>query len=494
VLHYAKTVIGFGAIYLLADSALNRIGFSDGWTIIWPLNGVTIAVLLMRPRAMWPWILSGVALGTGLGEWYDKQAPVALLVCERLCSVSEVLMSAWLLPRFTSLEEWLRTPRIIVRFFAALVVGPGISGIFAAELYHVAAAQPLRVAFNDWATADAIGNAATIPIALALKSEQMRALFARGTIWRTSAVLVISVIGTALIFNVTSYPLIFLLYPMLLLVDSLLGLPGSAITAVGVCLISVYCTTNSLGYFGEWPADRYISRNVALQMYFGFHMFAVFPISVMFTEKRRITRELHVANERLTVLASLDGLTGIANRRAFDQRFDFEWNRAVRHQESLALALIDIDNFKQYNDLYGHLAGDGCLCAVAQTLAQEGQRGEDLVARYGGEEFVLLLPHTTVDGARVVAERIRAAVFDLHLAHPGSVGGELSVSVGCSAIVPAASDGKDLLVRFADAALYQAKEAGRNRVEAISSTEVAGTHGNSSARLRILKIVGRESN
>jgi diguanylate cyclase (GGDEF)-like protein len=112
----------------------------------------------------------------------------------------------------------------------------------------------------------------------------------------------------------------------------------------------------------------------------------------------------------------------------------------------------------------------------------------------GGEEFVLLLPHTTVDGARVVAERIRAAVFDLHLAHPGSVGGELSVSVGCSAIVPAASDGKDLLVRFADAALYQAKEAGRNRVEAISSTEVAGTHGNSSARLRILKIVGRESN
>ena len=186
--------------------------------------------------------------------------------------------------------------------------------------------------------------------------------------------------------------LLFLLFPLLLLVDSLLSFAGSAIAVVGVLFISVYFTSNSLGPFGVWPADLRIPRDLAMQIFWGFQMIALFPASLMFMERRRMTEDLHDTNARLTLLASLDGLTGIANRRSFDERFAHEWNRALRLRRPLAVAMIDLDNFKQFNDHYGHVAGDQCLCAVAQVLGEQVQGPEDLVARFGGEEFALLLP------------------------------------------------------------------------------------------------------
>jgi diguanylate cyclase (GGDEF)-like protein len=487
----AKTVLAYTLIYALADVALNTFAFSDAWTTVWPLNGVNVALLLMRPRSQWLWMLLGIEIGTGVGECLEGNL-VQMEFCQRLCSVTEVVISASLLPPFISLERWLRTPRIFMRFAAALVLGPGISGLMAAALFHYTQGQSYLLAFHNWATADALGIAATMPLALSLRSPQMRQLFQREALPRTMGVLILALGGAELIFSVRGYPLTFLLYPLLLLTDSMLAFAGSSIAVVGVLFICAYFTSNSLGPFGAWPGDLAVPRDLAVQIYIGFHLLALFPASIMFMERRRMTEELRNTNARLTVLASLDGLTGIANRRSFDERFAQEWSRAVRHRKPIALAMIDLDNFKQFNDLYGHLAGDRCLCAVADALGRQVQRPEDLVARFGGEEFALLLPHTSAEGALKVVERIRAAVLDLRIDHLGNSWNCVTVSIGFSALSPTTGDGQSRLIELADAALYQAKSGGRNRVESISSIEGARAVGEqgTTARNRIVRIFG----
>ncbi len=491
--HGIKTVVVVAIIYFFADSTLNRFAFRDGWTIVWPLNGINIAVLLMRPRSAWPWLLLGIEAGSGVGEYLDDN-PFWNAVGQRICSLTEIVISAALLPPFTTLESWLRTPRIFLRFFAALILGPGISGVMATVLAHyVHPEQPFQLAFNNWATADAVGMAATMPLALSLTSPQMRELFRPPELWRTMGVLLLAFGSAVLIFSVSRYPLLFLLFPLLLLVDSLLSFAGSAIAVVGVLFISMYFTTNSRGPFGVWPPELEVPRDLAMQMFWGFQLLALFPASLMFMERRRMAKELHDTNARLTVLASLDGLTGIGNRRSFDERFVQEWNRAVRHRKPLALAMIDLDNFKQFNDLYGHLAGDRCLCAVADELVRQVQRPEDFVARFGGEEFALLLPHTSAEGAAKVLERIRAAILGLDIEHIGNSWNRVTVSIGYSALTPTFNDGQSGLVQLADAALYQAKSNGRNRVETIASIEGlnADLADSSAARRRIGRMFGQ---
>ena len=487
----AGTILSFALVYLAADVALNSFAFSDGWTIVWPLNGVTVAILLMRPRSTWLWMLVGVELGTGIGECLDNN-PIALEIGQRLCSVTEVLVCAAILPVCNSLEGWLRSERIHARLLAALLLGPGISGVMAAILFHVSTGQSYLLAFNNWATADALGIAATMPLALSFRSEQMRALFHPRMLVKTISTLALCLLGSALIFSVGRYPLGFLLYPLLLLVDSLLAFAGSAIAIVGVCLIAVYFTTNGSGPFGAWPDILPISRDLALQLYFGFHVIALFPFSIMLMERRRMAEELRRSNAQLLLLASVDGLTGIGNRRAFDERFSEQWKRAVHTRAPLALAIIDLDNFKQFNDLYGHPEGDRCLRAVAAALSSEALRPEDFAARFGGEEFAILLPNSDLQAAAQVAERIRVAVLALGIPHLGNPWSRTSVSVGYASATPNALDSQVGLIQLADAALYRAKRKGRNCVETITTMETlraANDHFGDTTKVRLMRLL-----
>lgn len=184
---------------------------------------------------------------------------------------------------------------------------------------------------------------------------------------------------------------------------------------------------------------------------------------------RERTEDLKRANEQLTLLSMRDGLTGIPNRRMFDDCLKQEWRRAMRDKTPLSIILGDVDFFKDYNDALGHLQGDQCLIAVAAVLQQQMQRPADLVARFGGEEFAVILADTDAEGAAHVAQSLRQAVMDLRLEHGRSkVAPCVTMSFGVAAMVPQPEDGDEgmaELLRRADRAMYQSKHLGRNRVE-----------------------------
>ena len=175
-------------------------------------------------------------------------------------------------------------------------------------------------------------------------------------------------------------------------------------------------------------------------------------------------KNLADANIELQKLAALDGLTGIANRRRFDEVMKTEWQRGQRDGRPLSLLLCDIDFFKSYNDTYGHPAGDLCLKKTAAVLTEHLKRPADLAARYGGEEFAIVLPETALEGALVVADACRAQLEKLALENTGAALGLVTMSIGVASVVPAPGGGPEELIARADKALYAAKHGGRNRV------------------------------
>ena len=174
--------------------------------------------------------------------------------------------------------------------------------------------------------------------------------------------------------------------------------------------------------------------------------------------------ELRSANRHLEALASIDSLSGLANRRSFDARLDAEWRRAANLRRPISLMMIDVDHFKLFNDNYGHLEGDSCLRIIGDTLSTATSHNADFAARYGGEEFVLLLPDTNLGPALDVAERLRAAVAALAITHRFAPCGYVTVSIGVACLTPADNDSPDVLLEAADGGLYAAKRNGRNKV------------------------------
>jgi diguanylate cyclase (GGDEF)-like protein len=170
------------------------------------------------------------------------------------------------------------------------------------------------------------------------------------------------------------------------------------------------------------------------------------------------------SNDRLTVMASIDMLSGLANRRGFQSRLDFEWMRAQQYGSELALLMIDVDHFKLFNDTYGHLEGDSCLTRLGESLSDIAADTMGFAARYGGEEFCLLLPNTDVARAVEIGEQARAAVLKLCLPHITSDHMIVTVSIGVAATKPNESLRPGDLIEAADAALYAAKHRGRNTV------------------------------
>ena len=235
---------------------------------------------------------------------------------------------------------------------------------------------------------------------------------------------------------------------------------GALIGAEKLIINPIEVMTGMARRFGEGDASARVARSRLPSEFVPLAR----AFNAMAAQLSQRERELVATNDRLTVMASIDMLSGLANRRGFQSRLDFEWMRAQQYNSELSLLMIDVDHFKLYNDTYGHPEGDACLSRIGETLAGIAADTMGFAGRYGGEEFCLLLPNTDAIRALEIGEMVRAAVVDLGVPHATSSHRTVTVSVGVAATLPSDTQRPGDLIEAADAALYAAKHRGRNTV------------------------------
>ena len=238
------------------------------------------------------------------------------------------------------------------------------------------------------------------------------------------------------------------------------GFPSGSLSAFIVIVYSLYFF--SLPYYFSSFSPENLKKVIVIMLFVPVMVLIVGTLKRQYVLK---TKELELANEELQRIARIDALTGIANRRYFDEVFFNEYNRAIHEQRSISLLMIDIDFFKKYNDNYGHVSGDNCLKKVTQAISKEVHRSGEIIARYGGEEFVVLLPNTDTKEAMLVANKIIHSVSSLKTPHCSStVCAYVTISIGATTMANFKGYNQLDLLKIADKALYMAKENGRNQV------------------------------
>lgn len=561
---------------------------AGGTNVIWLANGLLLAFLLLAPRWRWlSYVLVGFA-AMSLGSVLIGEAPILGLVYNTL-NLIEILIAAFLLKRKSTELPTFADGRYLIRFVGcACLLGPAVSGILFGIYMNTTSHGDFVSVLLGWAQGDGLGIAVVTPTFVAILTSRMRNTHLLRKRW-IYPVMVLAV--AFVVFSQDRLPILFLIYPFLILVLTQIDLGWAALSTLLVSLIGGSYTVRGHGPLAlshnvspEW-------RAAVLQLYLAAAIFTLYSISIVFgnlrktqsdlrkiaalhklvvdnsrdviilgdldgtrtyvspgvraltgwepqdllgrtlrelihpsdlgdvetamralragseggtleyrerkrdgeyfwvegslrvyrdpatgrptgflnlvrdiTERKRSEEHLQSAYRAMETLVVVDALTGIANRRRFDDAIATEWRRSLREGSKLSLLLIDADHFKRYNDTYGHVRGDSCLKQIAEAALDVVLRPGDLVARYGGEEFAVVLPGTDEVGAISVAEDICQAVRNRMLPHEGNAPGIVTVSVGCATIVPQRSKSAQDLIEFADQALYRAKARGRNRV------------------------------
>jgi len=458
-------ILTFAALTALLWSFYRLVPSYEEWAVVWPFNGMFIGVLLMTPKRRWPWMLAGFLAAFVLFESHSKDEPSEIAIIT-LCSLAEVIITALALPPFRTLCEWIMEPYLMLRFTLVAVIGvPAAFSIPVSIYFHLHGAVPLWDTALIWGLGDAVGMSLSLPLVLVLISPETYELFRWQALPQTLGLLGGLCAVTWFVFHQQTYPLAYVPYPLLLLVALRLGFGGAVIGANMLAIVTVISTLNGFGPLRSLTATATFSEVFIVQIFCIFEVMLVFPLSISLNERRYFERQLKEAYADMERLAVTDKLTALANRRQFDQRLDFEWQRAIRTRRPLGLLMIDVDFFKSFNDAYGHVEGDACLQKIAAILTSCTFRRQDVIARYGGEEFAVLLPNAAEAAVATFAELICRNVRLAACPHGKSPSGIVTVSVGCAMMVPEMHTTPDILVIAADQALYKAKDKGRNRTE-----------------------------
>ncbi|MGA3262828.1 MAG: diguanylate cyclase [Terracidiphilus sp.] len=556
--------------------------------LIWIANGVLLAYLLMAPRRQWTAYLIAALAAQIVGSIFVNPHWQMNLLRTAL-NLAEVLISAYLLRRRSSLFPRFTDHAFLFRFIAfGVLAGPLVIG----SIYTLIAALWLPIApaqaMFQWVVPDALGAGIATPACVAMLRIRFRESLSFGKNWIYLFLLAAVTLAS---FTQTKVPLVFFLYPLLLLVLYRLGLGWAAMATLFVAGVGSWYTMRGQGLFAMSNSLTPFEPTILLQVFLVSGMFVLYSVSVVLESRRATERRLQkiaalhmlvTQNSRdaiiladfegnrsfvspsakdlagcteeelaahksielvhpedrvkaaaavrelrsgaeggmlecrirkqcgeyiwvesslrvvrdsatgaptgilnmvrditerknaeiqlqdafcaVEALSITDALTGLANRRGFDQCLATEWRRGLRDSKPLSLLMVDADLFKPYNDLYGHLQGDNCLKQIAEVALDVVTRPGDLVARFGGEGFAIILPNTFNKGAMQIAHKICAALRDRKLPHKGSPPGIMTVSAGCATMVPSLGQNAVSLVELADAALYKAKRNGRDQV------------------------------
>jgi diguanylate cyclase (GGDEF)-like protein len=452
---------------------------SDGVATIWFTNGMLFAIVITRPRSVWLRYFVIGFLADTLADvlWGD---PLHLAIGVSLANSVEVVTSCFLLTYLFGSPFNLSKRRPLLAFLGVAVIGATAitSALGASWTLLFVNAGPWWQLFRTWYLGDILGMAIIAPLVFILQRPGFFIMLQPSHLRKTLLMLTIPTIVSILVFTHNQDPLIFFIFPALLIVVFRLGFPGAVLTIFIMACISIGLTVTGHGPLMLINAAP-LHRTVVAQIFLAVALFTAFPVAALLEERKALEHSLQASQARYRELAHADSLTGLANRRAFDQRLETEWRHSLLNRQPLALLLIDVDLFKSYNDVYGHLDGDECLRFIANAIARALSRSTDTATRFGGEEFAVILPNTQLETALAIAETVRQAVWDLSLNHPGNACGIQTISVGVAATTPNADEPALTLLKACDRALYTAKDRGRNRVEAAgaitTSTQLQNT-------------------
>jgi diguanylate cyclase (GGDEF)-like protein len=468
VVDFCAEGLALACCVFFIEESINYVGFfsDQGQAIWWPTNGLVLALMLRLDRSHWFTILIGAMLGSWVGG-VRHGWPVVSHIINAIANSLGPLIAALLLPQFKRLEEWLQEPHLVFRYaIFALVLAPVLSAtIFATNVHLFLPGLDFWTVLQTRADSDMLGYALFTPLVLVLSSKETYRRLNLAEI-STLALLLGLMIGTTyIVFWQRSYPLCFVLISVVLVVTLRLGFIPSVIAVNLLAILATVATMHGHGPLTFGAGVMMANRILLLQGFLASTMLTVFSVSVMQVERRVFQQRLQLAYEEMEKRATTDALTGVANRRLFEESLKLEWARALRTGDSIALLMLDVDHFKFYNDRFGHPAGDACLRRIAQAIVALEHRSTDLLARYGGEEFAYLLPGARQQDAARIAEAIRARIERIHLDPDQTCDHPVSISIGCAAVTPAIGIVPQLLIGASDEALYQAKRNGRNRVE-----------------------------
>jgi diguanylate cyclase (GGDEF)-like protein len=439
---------------------------SDGVATIWFTNGLLFAIVIMRPRSTWPYYFVAGFLADTLADVIYGD-PLRLAIGVSVANSVETITSSLLLTRWFGSPLQLTKRKPLLGFLGVAVVGATAltSALGASWTMLFVDAGPWWMLFRTWYLGDVLGMAIIAPLVFILQRPGFFTMLQARELPRTLLLLLVPAIATTLVFTHDKDPLIFFIFPALLLVVFRLGFPGTVLAVFVIALISICFTVTGHGPLMLITGTNLLHKIVVEQIFLAVALFTFFPIAALLEERKALEVSLQKSELRYRELANADALTGLANRRAFDERLDEEWKRAVTEGKPLALLLIDVDLFKAYNDIYGHVGGDECLRCIAKVIANTLQDKSEIAARFGGEEFAVILPNTRLSTAMQVAESIRKAVAAMKLPHSGNQLGIQTISIGVSAGVPDRNSAVISMLTASDHALYRAKYLGRNRVE-----------------------------
>jgi diguanylate cyclase (GGDEF)-like protein len=439
---------------------------SEGIATIWLSNGLIFGLLITQPKRSWlAYFLVGLAADTLADMIYGD--PFRLAIGVSLANSVEVVTSCLLLTIFFDSPLDLSKRRSLIGFLGVSVLGASaLTSALGAwwTLLMVPGPSWWRM-FRTWYLGDLLGMAVLAPLIIMAQRPAFFSMFKSRHLAHTLLILSAPVVVTTLVFTHKTDPLIFFLFPVFLLVAFRLGLPGTVVNITVVTLMAIGFTVKGYGplmlIVGE---HMMLHRIVIAQIFAAVAIFTMFPVAALLEEKEQLKNSLAASEARYRTLALADELTGLSNRRAFNLQLDNAWSNALVSGKQLALIILDADQFKQYNDLVGHLGGDACLRSIARVIASIGKSANGIAARIGGEEFAMILPDTSQMRAREIAEEIRTTISGLALAHPTSPCGIQTASLGVAVRMPRNDLASIDLIRSADQALYTAKLSGRNRV------------------------------
>jgi diguanylate cyclase (GGDEF)-like protein len=440
---------------------------SEGVATIWFTNGILFAIVVTRPRSVWVrYFLIGFLADTFADVIYGD--PLRLSIGIAVANSVEVITSCLILTRWFGHPFNLSKRRPLLGFLGVAVIGATAitSALGASWTLLFVKAGPWLTLFRTWYLGDILGMAIIAPLVFILHRPGFFSMLHSRQLAKTLMLIAVPAIATTLVFNHNTDPLIFFIFPALLLVVFRLGFPGTVLAIFVVACISIGFTVEGRGPLMLIVSSTMLHRIVVEQIFLAVALFTTFPVAALLEERKALELSLQKSEHRYRELANADALTGLGNRRGFDEQLDAEWRRAIRAHESMAILLMDVDLFKSYNDIYGHIGGDECLRSIASVIAGSLHRISDRASRFGGEEFAVILPNTELPGALIVAENIRQAVAAMNLPHPHNPYGHQTISIGVAAAIPTQEESALSLLTQSDHALYRAKDQGRNRVEA----------------------------